>query len=160
MSTRSIEICNTRVLATIARLWDCAFLIHGLKKYSGTHSYLGLLGSTLTIILNPDTDSTIHTKDAQRKQTKSHLISRSFHMRFLQRNLVSSEMPTGSDEPVESSTDSDGQLEGETEGFQIGRFGISLRTPSFYTSSTNTSLPVLTICCETTKVCRWTYSSV
>lgn len=42
--------------------------------------------------------------------------NKTFHMRFLQRNIISSEMLIASEEPVESSTDYDSQLEGETEG--------------------------------------------
>ena len=57
--------------------------------------------------------------------------------RFLQRNIVSSEMPTASDETVESSADYDSQLEGETQGFQMedsGYFVLSFdqeREPEF-----------------------------
>ncbi len=63
--------------------------------------------------------------------------NKTFHMRFLQRKIVGSEMPTASDEPVESSTDYDSQLEDETEGFQMedsGYFILSFdqeREPEF-----------------------------
>lgn len=63
--------------------------------------------------------------------------NKTFHMRFLQRNTVISEMPTASKEPVESSTDYDSQLEGETEGCQMegsGYFVLSFdqeREPEF-----------------------------
>ena len=63
--------------------------------------------------------------------------NKTFHMRFLQRNIASSELPRASDDPVESSTDYDSQLEGETEGFQMedsGDFVLSFdqeREPEF-----------------------------
>ena len=63
--------------------------------------------------------------------------NKTFHMRFLQRKIVSSEMPTAPDEPVESSTDYDSQLEGGTEGLQMedsGYFVLSFdqeREPEF-----------------------------
>ena len=49
--------------------------------------------------------------------------NKTFHMRFLQRNIVNSEMPIASEEPVESSTDYDSQLEGETQGSQMEDLG-------------------------------------
>ena len=61
--------------------------------------------------------------------------NKTFHMRFLQRNIVSSEMSITSEEPVESSTDYDSQLEGETEGFRMedsGYFVLSFdQEPEF-----------------------------
>ncbi|MCJ1402329.1 hypothetical protein MMC11_005549 [Xylographa trunciseda] len=63
--------------------------------------------------------------------------NKTFHMRFLQRNIDSNEVPVASDKPVESSTDYDSQLEGETEGLQIedsGYFVLSFdgeREPEF-----------------------------
>ena len=49
-------------------------------------------------------------------------------------------MPTASDEPVESSTDSDGQLEGETEGFQLEDSSYLFGPPHF-------TLPRLILLC-------------
>lgn len=81
-----------------------------------------------------------------RNQTAQRLFSatciyveenKTFHLRFLQRNNASSKMPTTSDEPVESSTDYDSQLEGEIEGLQMedsGYFVLSFdqeREPEF-----------------------------
>ena len=61
--------------------------------------------------------------------------NKTFHLRFLQRDDVSSQ--TALDEPVESSTDYDSQVEGEIEGFRpenSGYFVLSLdheRVPEF-----------------------------
>ena len=55
--------------------------------------------------------------------------NKTFDLRFLQRNNAGSEMPTALDQPVESSTDYDSQLEGENEGSQmedLGYFVLSL----------------------------------
>lgn len=49
--------------------------------------------------------------------------NKTFHLRFLQWNDANKEIPTASDEPVESSTDYDSQIEGEAEGFQIKSSG-------------------------------------
>jgi len=63
--------------------------------------------------------------------------NKTFHLRFLKRNNVSSGMLAASDEPVESSTDYDSQLGSETEGFQMedsGYFVLSFdqeREPEF-----------------------------
>ena len=63
--------------------------------------------------------------------------NQTFHLRFLRRNNASSEMPTASDQPVESSTDYDSQLEDEIEGSQMedsGYFVLSFnqdRKPEF-----------------------------
>lgn len=62
---------------------------------------------------------------------------KTFHLRFLHRNNGSSKNFTASDQPVESSTDYDSQLEGETEGSQMedsGYFVLSFdqdREPEF-----------------------------
>lgn len=63
--------------------------------------------------------------------------NKTFHLRFLQSSDAGSEMPTVSDEPVESSTDYDSQIEGGTEDFQtenLGYFVLSFnekREPEF-----------------------------
>ncbi|MCJ1391563.1 hypothetical protein MMC18_004427 [Xylographa bjoerkii] len=61
--------------------------------------------------------------------------NKTFHLRFLQQNNASSEMPTALDEPVESSTDFDSQLEGEGPQTQdSGYFVLSFnpdREPEF-----------------------------
>lgn len=81
-----------------------------------------------------------------RNQIAQHLFSttriyvdenKTFHLRFLQSNNASSEIPTASDEPVESSTDYESQIEGGTEDFQminLGYFVLSFneeREPGF-----------------------------
>lgn len=63
--------------------------------------------------------------------------NKTFHLRFLQCNNASNEIPLASDEPVESSTDYDSQIEGGNEEFQLkdsGYFVLSLdqeREPEF-----------------------------
>lgn len=63
--------------------------------------------------------------------------NKTFHLRFMQWNHASSEKPAAPYEAVESSTDYDSQLEGETEGFQTedsGYFVLSFdqeREPEF-----------------------------
>ena len=77
---------------------------------------------------------------AQRLMSATYIYveeNKTFHLRFLRRDNVGSEIPTASDQPVESSTDYDSQLEGEIEGSQLedsGYFVLSFnqdREPEF-----------------------------
>ena len=67
-----------------------------------------------------------------RNQIAQHLFSatrmyvdenKTFHLRFLQSNNTSSEIIPASDEPIESSTDYDSQIEGDVQDFQMNNLG-------------------------------------